>query len=105
MLAPARAVITAAAVRVYEEPPKRFQEIALIEGRTITELRNKAAGLGANGLLIGGVARNLGPVIGLGIGTSSYSYGRHSAVGIDTGASFAIPTGGNVLEATAIYVR
>lgn len=105
MLAPARAVISVAAVHVYEEPPKHFQEIALIEGRSVTELRNNAAAVGANGLLIGGEARNQGPVIGLRVGTSSYSYGRQSAVGIDTGASFAIPTGGSVLEATAIYVR
>jgi hypothetical protein len=103
MVGPARAVINPAAVRVYEQPPKHFQEIALMEGRSITELRNKAAAVGANGLLIG-VAQNRGPVIGLGVGNSSYSYGRHGAVGIETGASFAIPTGGSVLQATAIHV-
>lgn len=106
MLAPARpALANAAAVRVYEEAPRHFQEIALIEGRSIPELQSKAASVGANGILPNGVVRKPGPLIGIGVGGSSYHVGRRSAVGIDSGASFAIPTGSDVMQATAIYVR
>jgi len=105
MLAPARpAIINAAAVRVYERPPKRFQEIAIIQAKTLGELRSKAAALGANGILPSGVVPHSGPLIGIGLGTSSYSIGRRSAVGVGTSASFAIPTGSSVIEATAIHV-
>jgi hypothetical protein len=106
MLAPARpTIVSPEAVRLYQRPPKHFQEIALVEGTTISELRNKASAVGANGLLSNGVVRKPGPVIGVGIGTSTYHYGRHAAYGYDTSASFDVPVGGsNVLQATAIYV-
>lgn len=106
MLAPARQqVVSAEAVRLYDQPPKHFQEIALIEGRSVAELRSKAGALGANGLIYGGTVQKPGPVIGVGLGTSSYHFGRHSAYGVETGTSFDIPTGGSVIRATAIYVR
>lgn len=106
MLGPARpAIVSPERVRLYNEPPRRrFQEIALIEGRSVEELRSKAAAVGANGLIYGGVAEKRGPMLGVGLGTSSYHYGRHGGFGIGTGASFDIPTGGSVIQATAIYV-
>ena len=105
MLGPARPAITGTeGVRVYHTPPKRFQEIALVEGRSLAELRSRAAAVGANGILPGGVVQKPGPVIGVGIGGGSYHFGRRSAYGVETGASFGIPTGGSVMEATAIYV-
>jgi hypothetical protein len=105
MLGTARpAIRNAAGVRLYRQPPKRFEEIALVEGRSIEELRNKAAAVGANGLIATGVARKNGPVIGVGIGTAQYHFGRHSAYGFETGTSFDVPTGANILQGTAIYV-
>ncbi|MFL5239718.1 MAG: hypothetical protein ACJ8HU_01305 [Chthoniobacterales bacterium] len=105
MLAPARAPIaTVETVRVYRNPPKRFQEIAIIEGRSVDELRAKAAAVGANGILPGGVVHKPGPYFGVGIGGGSYSYGHHGGVGIDTGAAVDIPTGSSFLSGTAIYV-
>jgi hypothetical protein len=106
MLGPARSAITSPeAVRVYERVPRGAQEIALVEGKTVGELRSKAAAVGANGLVLGGVVRNAGPTLGIGIGTGSYHYGRRSAVGVSTGAAFDVPTGGSIIEGLAIYVR
>jgi len=89
---------------MYQRPPKRFEEIAVVEGRSLSELRNEAAAVGANGILAGGISRKPGPVIGVGVGTSNYHYGRNVAYGVDTSAEFDIPTGGSLLQATAIYV-
>ena len=106
MLGPARSAITTpAAVRIYDRVPRGAQEIALVEGKTISELRERAAAVGANGLVPGGVVRQSGPTLGIGIGTGSYHYGRRSAVGVSTGAAFDVPTGGSIIEGLAIYVR
>lgn len=105
MLGPARAGIrNPAGVRVYGEPPKHFEQIAIVEGRSMEELRTKAAAVGANGLIASGVVRKNGPVIGVGIGTSNYHFTRHSAYGFNTESTFDVPTGANVLQGTAIYV-
>jgi hypothetical protein len=106
MLGPARtAITTAEAVRVYERAPRGAQEIALVEGKTIGELRSKAAAVGANGIVPGGVVRNAGPTLGIGIGTGSYQYGRRSAVGVSTGAAFDVPPCGWFFDGLAFYVR
>lgn len=105
MLAPARAAITSTeGVRVYQQAPKHFQEIAIVEGASLTELRSKAAAVGANGILSGGIMHKPGPVLAVGIGSGTYGYDRHAAYGVQTEASFGVPTGGSVLTATAIYV-
>lgn len=105
MLAPARPAVRATdGVRVYRSPPKRFEEIAIVEGRSLTELRAKAGEVGANGIIAGGITQKPGPVIGVGIGSSTYHVGRRSAYGFETSANFGIPTGSSVLTATAIYV-
>ena len=105
MLGPARPGIkNPAGVRVYSEPPKHFEQIAIVEGHSMEDLRTKAAALGANGLIATGVVRKNGPVIGVGLGTGQYHYGRNSAYGFETETSFGVPTGANVLQGTAIYV-
>jgi hypothetical protein len=105
MLGPARPPITSVEeVLVYQEPPRRFEEVAIVEGKSLAELRAKAAEVGANGVLATGIVQKPGPVIGVGLGSSSVRYGRRSAVGFGTGVSFGIPIGSNVLSGTAIYV-
>lgn len=105
MLGPARSAITTPeAVRIYQRMPRGAQEIALVEGKTVSDLRARAAAVGANGIVPGGVVRNAGPTLGIGIGTGSYHYGRRSAVGVSTGAAFDVPTGGSIMEGLAIYV-
>ena len=106
MLGPARAPIAnVELVRVYRTPPARhFERIAVVEGKSVDDLRAKAASLGADGIVPNGVVNKPGPYIGVGVGGGSYSYGRHSAVGVESSASFDIPTGGSFLSALAIYV-
>ncbi len=105
MLGPSRSAIrNSGGVRVYNVPPKHFEQIAIVEGRSIEELRSKAGAVGANGLIASGVVRKNGPVIGVGIGTSNYHYTRNSAYGFNTESTFDVPTGANILQGTAIYV-
>ncbi|MFN2509368.1 MAG: hypothetical protein ABR589_11425 [Chthoniobacterales bacterium] len=105
MLAAARPATTPDRVRVYENAPRRFQEIAVVQSKTLAGLQAEAAAVGANGVLVRGVVERPGPLIGIGLGGSSVSVGRRSAVGIGTGVSFAAPLGrGQVLEGVAIYV-
>ena len=105
MVGQARRAIDPASVRIYEQTPRRFERIAIIEAKTIGELRSEAAAVGANGLLSRGVIDKPGGAISFGVGTSSFSTGRRSAVGVDTGASFSVPLGATqLLSADAIYV-
>ncbi len=105
MVGQARPAISPASVRVYESLPRRAEQVAIVQAKTVDGLRSEAAAVGANGVIVRGVVEKTGPVIGIGLGTSSYSFGRHSAVGVGTGASFAAPLGGNqVLEGDAVYV-
>src|SRR5690349_17742776 len=67
MLGPARPRISPASVRIYETPPRHYQQIAIINSsagttwlfpdrgsleETIAELRTQAGALGANGVLL-----------------------------------------------------
>jgi hypothetical protein len=95
----ARAPISPDAVKIYLQPPARYDEIATIDAssrgtpvftdqrkmdRVIARLKNEAAKLGANGILLEGTSdREVG---GIGLGTGSVS--GNSAVGI--GGSFGI---------------
>lgn len=81
MLGPARPAVAPESVRVYVEPPTRFEEIARLEsdspigfgtpGQTdsaIARLRREAAALGANGVLLLGVD-TVRPPVGVSVGT------------------------------------
>ena len=68
--------IRRACVFTAQPPAKRFEQIAIVEGRSMEELRTKAAAVGANGLIASGVVRKNGPVIGVGVGTSDYHFTR-----------------------------
>lgn len=110
MLGPARAPIPAEAVRVYVEPPARFEEIARLEassaigfgtpGQTdsaIATLRREAAALGANGLLLVGVD-TVRPPVGVNVGTGIVR--RH--VGVF--GSVGVPTSQRRAVGVAIWV-
>ncbi len=100
-----RPAVSPEVVRVYETPPRRYEEIAIVEAKTIGELRAQAAAVGANGLILRGVLNRPGPVIGLGFGGSTYDVGRRSAVGIGTGVGFSTPIPNRVIQGAAVYVR
>lgn len=110
MLGPARAPVAAEAVRVYVDPPARFDEIARLEtdspigfgtpGQTdsaIARLRREAAALGANGVLLLGVD-SVAPPVGVSVGTGVVR--RH--VGIFGG--IGIPTSQRRAVGVAIWV-
>ncbi|HET8818364.1 MAG TPA: hypothetical protein VFM73_02350 [Xanthomonadaceae bacterium] len=110
MLGPARPPIPAEAVRVYVDPPARFQEIARLEadsaigfgtpGQTdsaIATLRREAAALGANGLLLLGVD-TVRPPVGVSVGTGIVR--RH--VGVF--GSVGVPTSQRRAVGVAIWV-
>jgi hypothetical protein len=63
-------------------------------------LKEEAAKLGANGVLLEGVQDTQSGSVGLGAGSSSY--GGNSATGVGAGGSFALTS--KVAQALAIYV-
>ena len=112
MLGPARAPVAAEAVRVYVEPPARFEEIARLEtesavgfgtpGQTdsaIARLRREAAALGANGVLLLGVDTVAPPVgVSVGTGVARRHVGIFGSVGIPTSQRRAVGVAIWVLE-------
>ena len=110
----ARPPISPSEVKIYLKPPPSFQEIAILNASAnsmgtggqgsvdtvIQRLKEQAAKLGANGILLEGMSdRETGS---LGGGSGSTSYSSNSAVGVGLGASLGIfkKTG----EGRAIYV-
>ncbi len=112
MLGPARAPVAAEAVRVYVDPPARFEEIARLEtesavgfgtpGQTdsaIARLRREAAALGANGVLLLGVDTVAPPVgVSVGTGIARRHVGIFGSVGIPTSQRRAVGVAIWVLE-------
>ena len=116
MLGPARPPISPAAVRIYEAPPRDYQQIAIINSsagttwlfpdrgsldETIAELRSQAAALGANGVLLQAVYDQ--PVGGLSVGVGGFGGGHHNFYG--GGGSVGGPLINRRVQAIAIYVR
>ena len=112
---PARPPISPDQVRVYQAPPPHFQQIAQIDVSTsahlfhgdrqtdaeaIQRLKEEAAKVGANGVLLSLVGDEPSGSIGVGFGGGGYS--RNSAVnGEASGAAPLVKTGAHGL---AIYV-
>ena len=116
MLGHARAPIAPAQVRVYNQPPPRYHEIALLETQSgsftygeqnkmnavLDHLRKAAAELGANGVLLQeqGNERSGG---GVGVGIGGGHFGGHTAVGGGVGVN--ISPAQKHARALAIYVE
>ncbi len=111
----ARPPITPAEVKIYSHPPPVFEEVAILNAssnsafspggqktvdKVIERLKEEAAKLGANGVVLEGLSDRETGSLGSGVGQSSYS--SNSAVGVGVGGSLGIykKTG----EARAIYV-
>src|SRR6266566_4136386 len=116
MIGPARPPISPAAVRIYENPPRHYEQIAIINSsagttwlfpdrgsldETIAELRTQAAALGANGVLLQAVYDQ--PVGGLSVGVGGFGGGHHNFYG--GGGSVGGPLLNRRVQAIAIYVR
>jgi len=102
-------------VVIYSHPPVRFEDVASLTAssksafapggpnevdRVVDRLKQQAASLGANGLILEGFSDAQSVSVGTGAGSTSYS--GHSAVGVGVGGSFGIfkKTG----KARAIFV-
>lgn len=110
MLGPTRPAISADTVKVYQVPPRHYEQIARLDatsavgfgtqGQTdaaIERLARAAAKLGANGVLLLGVD-TVGSPVGVGIGGGHY--GHHGGVSLGAG----IPTAQRRAEGIAIHV-
>ena len=111
----ARPPISPAEVKIYSQPPPEFVEIALLNAssksvfspggqqtvdKVIERMKEQAAKLGANGVILAGFSDRQTGSLGTGVGSSSAS--GNSAVGVGVGGSLGIykKTG----QGTAIFV-
>jgi hypothetical protein len=99
MVGTARPAITPDQVKIYFEPPPRYEQIATLDASSgsmfssdqsktdeaIAKLKAEAAKVGANGILLQGVEKHQTGSIGLGVGGASY--GGSSASGGSVGGS------------------
>jgi hypothetical protein len=115
MIGKARPPISPESVRIYLQPPPQYEEIAALDAtsqgsfaitsqqnmdKAVTRLKEEAAKLGANGVLLQGVQDQQTGSIGTGVGSSSYGPGSSTGVGV--GGSFAISN--KAAHGIAIYV-
>jgi uncharacterized protein YbjQ (UPF0145 family) len=99
----ARPPISPADVRIYSQPPEVFQEIAILDtskssafttggqktvDKVIEGLKEQAAKLGANGIILEGFSDRQTGSVGSGVGGGSAS--NNSAVGVGVGGSLGI---------------
>jgi uncharacterized lipoprotein YajG len=111
----ARAPISPDQVRIYTDPPPKYERIALLDSssrhsfaltdqqktdKAIARMKEEAAKLGANGVLLQGLASQQSGSIGFGLGSASY--GASSAVSTGVGTSGGLYS--KVASGTAIYV-
>jgi hypothetical protein len=102
-------------VQVYLQPPPKYEQIATLSStsqgsfaltgqqnmdKAMQRMKAEAAKLGANGILLQGVADTQSSSIGAGGGGTSY--GSRSATGVGVGGSFALTS--KVAQGLAIYV-
>lgn len=114
-----RPAISPVEVRVYHSPPKRYEEIALLDATSggslsrkseagideaIARLKEEAAKLGANGVLLTGVADEVGGSIGFGVGGEGFSAGRRHVAGISGDVGGGTPIMHKAARGIAIYV-
>lgn len=99
----ARPPISPSEVKLYQQPPPSFQEIAILNAsansmfgsggqgsvdKVVQRLKEQAAKLGANGIILEGMSDRETGSLGAGSGSSSYS--GNSAVGVGAGGSLGI---------------
>jgi hypothetical protein len=98
-----RPPISPSDVKLYLQPPPSFQEVAILNAsansmfgtggqgsvdKVIQRLKEEAAKLGANGIILEGMSDRVTGSLGGGSGSSSYS--GNSAVGVGVGGSLGI---------------
>jgi hypothetical protein len=99
----ARPAIPVDQVTIYSHAPPAFEDIATLSASTksvfspggpqqidkvVAQLKQQAAQLGANGLILEGFSDAQTVSIGTGVGSESYS--RNTSVGVGVGGSFGV---------------
>jgi uncharacterized protein YbjQ (UPF0145 family) len=116
MTGTAHAPIPPDSVRIYNQPPPgQYEQIATVTAssqgslaigsqrnmdKAIARLKEEAAKLGANGILLQNIEDQRSSSVGIGIGGSSYS--GASATGVGVGGSSALTS--KVVSGVAIYL-
>ena len=119
LLAPARPGIDPATVRIYRTPPQHYQEIAVLdatsgakffhgslegEAEALQRLKEEAAKVGANGVLITLVGDRSRGVLGVGVGGGGISSGHRNFVAAEGSVGGGLPIVQNSAQGIAIYV-
>ena len=106
-------------VEIYTSPPRRYEEIALLDASSVGSLgraseagtdeaiyrmKEEAAKLGANGVLLTGIADQPGGSLGVGIGGFGVSTGRSHFTAGGGSVSFGGPIMHKGVQGVAIYV-
>lgn len=114
-----RPPIDSSLVRIYTTPPAKFEEVAIIEAnskasfafgeqeqinKVIERLKQQAAALGANGVLLKGVGETGGATLGTGLGSASASVGGSSINVLGASIGLATDLNNKTGKGTAIYV-
>ena len=114
-----RAPIDPGDVEIYTSPPRRYEEIALLdassvgsfgrasvegENEAIYRMKEDAAKLGANGVLLTGVSDRYGGSLDVGIGGFGVSGGHHHVTAGGGSVGFGGPIVHRGVEGVAIYV-
>jgi hypothetical protein len=112
---PPRSPLLPAEVRVYTQAPQSFEEIALLGAtrksvstagaeraiaRMIEAMRQQAAELGANGLLLEDIADSEPVSVGSGVGSQTYTH--NASVNLGIGGSLGVTK--KMVKARAIFV-
>ena len=115
MIGTTRPAISPESVRIYLQPPPRYEQVATLDAtsqgsfaitgqqnmdKAMARLKEEAAKLGANGVLLQGVQDQQTGSIGTGVGSSSYGPGSSTGVGV--GGSFGITN--KAVHGIAIFV-
>lgn len=100
-----RPPIAASQVKLYVTPPKKFEEVALLQSSSqlsmaftdqakmdavINRLKEEAGKVGANGVLLRGTGEQYGGSVGVGTGGGSFGLGTGIAITQKTGTGVAI---------------
>ncbi|QYF93558.1 hypothetical protein KY495_23355 [Massilia sp. PAMC28688] len=100
-----RPPIAASQVKLYVTPPKKFEEVALLQSSSqlsmaftdqakmdavINRLKEEAGKVGANGVLLRGTGEQYGGSVGVGTGGGGFGLGTGIAITQKTGTGVAI---------------
>ena len=111
----ARPPISAAEVKVYDQPPPSFEEVAILNAssdslfrpggpqatdKVIARLKKQAASVGANGIILGDFSDAQTSSLGTGVGSDTYTHNSSISLGVGGAIGIYKKTG----KARAIYV-